>query len=67
MSSEMFAVITFENIFIPLNPSWEYTLGYSIEELHSRNWIELVHTDDHQSALAQISKLKNDDSSICLF
>lgn len=67
MSSEMFAVITFENIFIPLNPSWEYTLGYSIEELHSRNWIELVHTDDHQSALAQISKLKNDDSSIASF
>ena len=67
MSSEMFAVITFDDIFIPLNPSWEYTLGYSIEELHSRNWIELVHTDDRQSALAQISKLKNDDSSITSF
>lgn len=59
MSSDMFGIITFNDIFIPLNPSWEYTLGFSLDELHSRNWIDLIHADDRSSVLAEIEKLKD--------
>ncbi|MCG9128954.1 PAS domain S-box protein [Candidatus Poribacteria bacterium] len=62
MSAEMFAIITFEGILIPLNPSWEDTLGYSLEELQSRSWIELIHSDDRPSVLSEINKLNDNDS-----
>lgn len=67
MSSEMFAYINLDGTFIPLNPSWEQTLGISLKELHSQQWIELIHLDDRQISIAEILKLKEGESLTASF
>ena len=39
--------------FRKLNPAWEKTLGYTLEELQSRPMFEFVHPDDLQRTLNQ--------------
>jgi PAS domain S-box-containing protein len=39
--------------FLKLNPAWETTLGFSLEELRSRPMFEFVHPDDLQRTLEQ--------------
>ena len=67
MSSDMFASIYADGNFVPLNPAWEQTLGFSCEELRTRQWIELVHPDDRQSTLTEITKLETDKSEFVSF
>ncbi len=62
MSSDMFGYINADGKILPLNPAWEKTLGYSCEELHTRNWIELIHPDDRQSSDIDLAKLKSGDT-----
>ncbi|HYG19000.1 MAG TPA: PAS domain S-box protein [Ohtaekwangia sp.] len=42
------AVTNFEGYFLKLNPAWERTLGWTVEDLTSRKFIEFVHPDDRQ-------------------
>jgi PAS domain S-box-containing protein len=46
-----------DGYFKRLNPSWERTLGYTLEELLSRPFIELVHLDDRETSLAEVAGL----------
>lgn len=62
MSSDMFGYINTDGTILPLNPAWEKTLGYSCEQLHTRNWIELIHPDDRQSSEIDLAKLKSGDT-----
>ncbi len=39
--------------FLKLNPAWETTLGYSLEELQSRPIFDFVHPDDLQRTIDQ--------------
>lgn len=43
--------------FIKLNKSWETILGYSVEELEHRQFLEFVHPDDLQNTLDVMSTL----------
>lgn len=67
MSSDMFAYIRFDGNFVPLNPTWEKVLGFSSEELQTRQWVELVHPDDRQSTLTEIEKLETGKSEFVSF
>ena len=60
IASDMFAYIQIAGDFVPLNPAWEKTLGFTQEELQNRQWIELVHPDDRQSTLTNLEKLKTE-------
>jgi PAS domain S-box-containing protein len=53
ISIDMLCYLDFDGHFRRLNPAWSRTLGYSIEELMSRHFIEFVHPDDRARTLAQ--------------
>ena len=39
----MLCIAGFDDYFVDLNPIWTNTLGFSVEELKSKPFIELVH------------------------
>jgi len=50
ISSGLLSVAGFDGYFKMLNPAWEKVLGYSIDELCARPYIELVHPDDREKS-----------------
>ena len=61
MSSDMFGYIHLDGTFLPLNPAWEKTLGFSWAELQAHSWIELIHPDDQESSLDKLTKLESEN------
>ena len=53
MSIDMLCCLGFDGHFMRLNKAWERTLGFTIEELKARPFIEFVHPDDRLRTLAQ--------------
>lgn len=51
-SRELLSVIGYDGYFKLLNPSWSNKLGYTIEELLARPFIEFVYTDDRDKTNA---------------
>jgi PAS domain S-box-containing protein len=50
---DMLCMLDFSGRFTRLSPSWERTLGFTLEELMSRPFIEFVHPDDRARTLEQ--------------
>jgi sigma-B regulation protein RsbU (phosphoserine phosphatase) len=57
MSLQLLCVATTDGYFRRLNPAWERTLGYSIDELLATPFLEFVHAADRESTLRQMEKL----------
>ena len=58
ISIDMLCFLDFGGYFKRLNPAWERTLGWTIEELMSRPFIEFVHPDDRERTLAQNASVR---------
>ena len=59
VSIDMLCFLDFSGYFKRLNPAWERTLGFTIEELMSRPFIEFVHPDDRERTLAQNREVRS--------
>ncbi len=62
LSNELFTIAGFDGYFKQLNPEWTNVIGYSIEELKSRPYMEFVHPEDRDPTYTQadfLSKGKN--------
>ena len=46
LSIDMVSISTTEGQFKQLNPAWEQALGWSLEELTSKPFVEFIHPDD---------------------
>lgn len=53
----MLCVVDLDGYFKRLAPEWSKTLGYTIEELLARPYIEFVHSEDRSDTIAEVQKL----------
>jgi PAS domain S-box-containing protein len=60
----MLCCLDFNGHFKRLNPAWQRTLGFTIDELTSRPFIEFVHPDDRDSTLAQNGRVKTGEHAL---
>ena len=54
LSRELLCIRDREGDFLKLNCSWQTVLGWSLEELRSHSWGDLIHPDDlHQTLMSE--------------
>jgi PAS domain S-box-containing protein len=57
LSLDMMCVAGFDGYFKRLNPVWERTLGYTIDELLARPYLDFVHPDDRTSTTTEAARV----------
>lgn len=59
LSIDMMCFLDFRGHFKRLNPAWERTLGFTIDELRSKPFIEFVHPDDRARTIHQNKEVRS--------
>ena len=67
LSLDMLCIANFDGYFLDLNPAWERTLGFTIEELKARPFIDFVHPDDRESTTAEAEKIMSTGRDVVSF
>ncbi len=67
MSADMIGSADFSGFFLDLNPAWERTLGWTIDELKAKPFIEFVHPDDRQHTLDEYTAQMSEGRSSIQF
>jgi len=63
-SIDLLCCLGFSGHFLKLNPAWERVLGYSMEELMARPFIEFVHPEDRERTLRQNATVRGGGQAI---
>lgn len=58
ISIDMFCFADFSGYFRWVNPAWRETVGFTLQEMRSRPFIEFVHPDDRESTLEQNRRVR---------
>jgi len=58
VSLDLLCVADMEGHFVRLNPAWETVLGFTIEELLSKPYLEFIHPEDQRSTVTEAQKLE---------
>jgi PAS domain S-box-containing protein len=64
LSLDMLCVAGFDGYFKQLNPVWERVLGFTLEELKARPFLNFVHHDDRAGTLAEAQRLADGQETI---
>lgn len=67
LSLDMLCIANFDGYFVDLNPAWEQTLGFTIEELKAKPFIDFVHPDDQESTIAEAEKIMTTGQDVVSF
>ncbi|MFP4219450.1 MAG: PAS domain S-box protein [Phormidium sp.] len=60
---DLFGIVGFDGYFKRLNPAWEKTLGFSIEELKAQPFSQFIHPDDLERTQSEVEKISNGDNT----
>lgn len=56
---DLLCIANLDGFFLKLNKSWEAVLGYTVEMLAGKRFLDFVHPDDVQATLGAMSDLNN--------
>jgi PAS domain S-box-containing protein len=59
---DLLCIADLEGRFVRVNKEWEVVLGYSVEELLQRNFLEFVHPDDLPATLEAMTALEHQNA-----
>lgn len=62
VSLDLLCIADLKGNFIKTNKAWEDTLGYKVEELKSRNFLDLVHPDDKKATIEKMEILESGEN-----
>lgn len=57
LSIDPLCIAGFDGYFKRLNPAWERALGFTLEELLARPYLDLVHPEDQEATFREIEKI----------
>lgn len=58
LTGDLIAVSTKEGFFLALSREWEYVLGFPIDEIRAKTFMNFVHPEDHQITFDCLGSLK---------
>ena len=64
VSIDLLCMLGHDGYFKRLNPAWERTLGYGMDELMSRPFLEFVHPDDRARTLEQNASVRQGEQAL---
>ena len=67
LSLDMLCIAGFDGYFKELNPMWEKTLGFTVEELKAKSFIEFVHPEDQEATIAEAQKVMTTGKDVVSF
>ena len=67
LSLDMLCIAGFDGYFKELNPMWEKTLGFTVEELKAKPFIEFVHPEDQEATIAEAQKIMTTGEDVVSF
>jgi PAS domain S-box-containing protein len=67
VSIDMLATATAEGYFVRLNPAWTGVLGYELDELMSRPFVEFVHPDDLAATELEVARQIDEGKAVLNF
>ncbi len=57
LSAGLLCVAGLDGYFKRINPAWESSFGWTMEELLARPFLDFVHPDDREATVAEVAKL----------
>ena len=67
LSTDLLCTAGFDGYFKRLNPAWERTLGWTLEELRSQPFVEFLHPDDRAKTETEAASLTSADHETITF
>lgn len=67
VSIDLLATVSAAGYFVRLNPAWTAVLGYELDELKSRPFVEFIHPDDLAATTAKDARQIDEGKSVLNF
>mgnify|MGYP001075996472 CR=1 FL=1 len=64
LSQDLICIAGDDGYFKYVNPAWERVLGYTVEEMLSRPFLDFIHPEDHARNDAEVASLSEGNRSI---